>query len=652
MSRNNRTSGQGQNPGLGRIVEGKTYIGFVKNNMDSMKMGRLQVWIPEMGGSATDSSTWHTVGYASPFGGSTPVSETEVNSQSMEGTQTSYGWWAVPPDLDNQVLCTFVNGEANKGYWFACIWQQNMNHMVPGLASNKSFQPGGSGILPPVTEYNKNQNGSGLDPRDPVRPRFNPLHDGLVSQGLYTDFERGPTSASARREMPAKVYGMLSPRGNQMYVDDDSDNSYIRMRTRNGAQVLIHDTTGYVYINSAKGNSWIEISDDGIDMYTSESCSVRAEKDLNFRADRDIHLDAGRDITVRAGNNIQNKAGADIHNAAGANYMTKAGAAIGEKSPTIYNSADAHHTKAGKILRDGLIRDNCGEAASSPEATDAAGVARKPTHEPWPLHPKTEKDAPQGETPLAPSFPSPHPSAGASGGTANVTSGAVSSTGAVNAPTPTIPQKTGDGKRIQVEAITDASKKIKVSTATVSERVNEAILAASEKSGVDYGYMMAMAEQESTFNPNAKASTSSASGLYQFTDGTWKGMVANYPNHGFKLSDKSSPEAQAIMAAEYANENKKLIEKATGRKATNTDLYLGHFLGGGGAKRFLTTDGSALATTATSEASANANASIFYKDPKTKLQPRTVDEVYQLFAKKIEPKASAYTAAKASTTTA
>lgn len=637
-----RSSNYGQNPGFNRIVEGKTYIGFVKNNSDGLRMGRLQVWIPEMGGSPDDSSNWHIVSYASPFGGATSPFDTVENSQNMGGSQQSYGWWAVPPDLENQVLCTFVNGEATKGYWFACVWQQNMNHMVPGIASNTSFKDTGpGGILPPVVEYNKNQKGTNLNPKAPPRPTFEPLHKALLAQGLYTDFERGPTSASARREMPAKVYGLLSPRGNQLYIDDDLENAYIRLRTRNGAQVLIHDTTGYVYINSAKGNSWIEISDVGIDMYSAGPISMRSEQNVNIKADGDVNIQADKNVNIISGESIKTKSGSDTNFQAGTDFAAMAAANLSLKSSDMFNSANTHHTKAAEIFRDALIHDNLGKAADAKEAKEATPVTRRPTHEPFAGHPKDQNQAPKGD-PVTPEAVQPSTTPPSNGSSTLTTSGARDSSGAVNSSPVKQKQRLGEGNNAMVEKSLVSDKKVSVGKREIPENINDAITSASAKTGISREYMMAMADQESSFNPNAKAKTSSASGLYQFTDGTWAGMIKKYPQYGYSQADKHDPEAQATMAALYAKENQKTIEKATGRNASNTDLYLGHFLGPGGATKFLTADPNKPATSAVSEASANANASIFYHDPKTKSNPKTVSEVYSYFDRKIESKTSIY----------
>jgi soluble lytic murein transglycosylase-like protein len=121
--------------------------------------------------------------------------------------------------------------------------------------------------------------------------------------------------------------------------------------------------------------------------------------------------------------------------------------------------------------------------------------------------------------------------------------------------------------------------------------VKDYIISAAKKVGVDVGIMMAMAKQESGFNPNAVPMNkktgrlmSSAKGLYQFLDSTWNSMVAKY---GSKFPELGKgpfhPEAGAIAGALYIKENSKILKQA-GIPINGTTIYASHFLGPGGAK--------------------------------------------------------------------
>ena len=52
-------------------------------------------------------------------------------------------------------------------------------------------------------------------------------------------------------------------------------------------------------------------------------------------------------------------------------------------------------------------------------------------------------------------------------------------------------------------------------------RIQSAIASASSKTGIDFDYLLSQAKVESGLNANAKAGTSSASGLYQFVEQSW-----------------------------------------------------------------------------------------------------------------------------------
>lgn len=195
---------------------------------------------------------------------------------------------------------------------------------------------------------------------------------------------------------------------------------------------------------------------------------------------------------------------------------------------------------------------------------------------------------------------------------------------------------------------------------TTKSRVLSAIKDASARTGVDFAYLVNKAAQESSFNPEAKAAKSSATGLFQFIDQTWlKTIKENGAEYGLgELADKitvgsngvatvanmddkkeilalrKNPEVSALMAAELAKDNKEALEKKIGGKAGATEMYLAHFLGSGGASNLLST----LKTNPMAKAAdilpqaAQANRSVFYNTETG--EAKSVADIYQKFAQK------------------
>ncbi|KQX26104.1 MULTISPECIES: hypothetical protein [unclassified Sphingomonas] len=190
--------------------------------------------------------------------------------------------------------------------------------------------------------------------------------------------------------------------------------------------------------------------------------------------------------------------------------------------------------------------------------------------------------------------------------------------------------------------------------------VRNAISRAAQRVGVDFSYLFNQARSESGLNPNARAQSSSAGGLFQFIDQSWLGAVKMYgAKHGLGwaadaisrrgdggwkvdgavreqvMALKNDPEASSLMAAEFASDNADGLQSALGRQPRSADLYFAHFLGLEGATRFLKAadarpDASAAALF---PREARANRSIFYDNGGG---ARSLSQVYALMAKKID----------------
>ena len=164
------------------------------------------------------------------------------------------------------------------------------------------------------------------------------------------------------------------------------------------------------------------------------------------------------------------------------------------------------------------------------------------------------------------------------------------------------------------------------------EVVKDLIIKAAQMTGVDPGLMATMAGIESSFQPYAKADTSSATGLYQFINSTWEEMLMKYGSkYGIAPgTPRTDPRANALMGAEFLKQNQKYLESALGRGVSETDLYMAHFLGAGGAAQFLKAGASNSAAAVLPKAAAS-NRDIFYVNGR----PRTVAEVYALMDGKV-----------------
>ena len=341
-------------PGL--RVDSGPHLGIVKNNVDPARLGRLQVWIPDLGGDEVEPSNWYTVGYASPFFGSTVGLPGSADAGNFGTEQQTYGFWAVPPDIGNHVLITFVMGDPSRGYWFACIPNTQSISMIPGISRPvDNFQvlkdtPGmvsrvGANSYLPVTELNTDITGNDRDPNFATAPKAIHLFQAniVIEQGLDTDPLRGTITSSSQRDTPSRVVGISTPgrtspdetdfpnfqelldtgkltieqfqsywisrKGGHTFVMDDGDaygkNNLVRLRSAGGHTILMNDTEDIFYIINKTGTAWVELTKEGsINVYGKNSISIRAGQDLNLHADANVNMHAGDTIRMYAGSSI------------------------------------------------------------------------------------------------------------------------------------------------------------------------------------------------------------------------------------------------------------------------------------------------------------------------------------------------------------
>ena len=182
-----------------------------------------------------------------------------------------------------------------------------------------------------------------------------------------------------------------------------------------------------------------------------------------------------------------------------------------------------------------------------------------------------------------------------------------------------------------------------------AEGIALASLIANEAAGdrTRFEYLFQLAKRESNLNPEARAATSSAYGLFQFIDETWLNLIDQYNDQvnlptgpstasaalsknedAAVLALRADPAISVRMASILTDQNERILEESLGRMPTPAELYFAHFMGPSGATKLIKAEGSEIAADLFSTA-ARANRSIFFDGD----MARTVDEVRSILSR-------------------
>ena len=328
-------------------------LATVMDNRDPQHSGKLKVWIQGSQSDRDSKDAWIEVSYLSPFAGRTPG---VPGANSYQQFPKGYGFWAVPPDVGCTVAVMFVNGRIFEGYWFACMYDDRMNTMVPGMAT-EVLPNSGYDMPVPVTDYDRNTIQSTREEKYPNVP----IIEGLKKQNLLYDEEKGCANRSSTRQTTSTVYGMTSPRGNSFILDDgyteaeltaptwDQDpngyqdtqfrnpvndttigsrkNEGIVLKTRSGAQLLLSEATGDVLLINRDGTARISMTGDGdIDIHCDNNINIRAGKDINFNAGNNMNFDVGQSMNWRVNGNTKLDLVGSLDTKVGGQVVINAGA--------------------------------------------------------------------------------------------------------------------------------------------------------------------------------------------------------------------------------------------------------------------------------------------------------------------------------------
>jgi hypothetical protein len=402
----------------GAVLRSVPVFGVVKDNIDPIRSGRLRVYIAEMGGQdPNDADSWITVNYMTPFYGLTQGDAPKEGFGTYLQNSSAYGMWFAQPDINTTVICLFINGDPEYGYWIGCVPEPEALYTVPAMGSaetvvvnaNEGNSYGGATKLP-VANINKNNEKINESPTFFNQPK--PVHSYLAGvlnqQGLIRDTIRGTIGTSAQRETPSRVgWGVSSPgrpiyeggftdetiadaadngsqqtglkvvarRAGHSIVMDDGDligrDQLIRLRTSLGHQILMSDDGQCLHIIHANGQSWVELGKEGtIDLYATNSVNIRTQGDLNLHADNNINMHAKKDLNIYAENITTNsdkktnfKIGTDYITSVNGKTTLKSTGAMSYKSSGEASFASSNNT----FINGKKINLNTGEASTTPE---------------------------------------------------------------------------------------------------------------------------------------------------------------------------------------------------------------------------------------------------------------------------------------------
>lgn len=395
-------------------------FGIVKDNIDPTRSGRIRVLLSGNNpNDSNNSANWVTVSFLSDFFGTIGGSAGSGNEDhgTYKSNPTSYGQWHAPPDIGTTVICIFVNGDPNYGFYIGCVPEPDALHMVPAIGSSdnvitnegEASSYGGATRLP-VANFNSNNLSNSNSPNFNDSPR--PVHSYSATimnqQGIIRDPIRGPISSSASREPASRVgWGVSTPgrpiysggfddstvtenldaskneqlevvarRGGHSIVMDDGDiigrDQLVRIRTALGHQILMSDDGQTLMILHSNGQSYIELGKEGtIDMYSTNSVNIRTQGDLNLHADRNVNIHAMENLNIQAKNIQTNseektmmRSGSDLNMSATGKLTGLAGGAIAWGA-----GGDASLVGGGQAFVNGSkVNLNSGAPGTSPEA--------------------------------------------------------------------------------------------------------------------------------------------------------------------------------------------------------------------------------------------------------------------------------------------
>lgn len=349
------------------MITDSTFVdGVVVDTDDPQQMGRIKVWCRAIDGDTYTIEDLPWVTYVSPLAGQTYSYTAGSSGQAAEGPH-SYGIWAVPK-VGAIVIVGFLYGDFNLRFYLGSMFDDHGNRSLP-LGRNSDAGPLSdteTPVEPTVSNLKAQFNGK----LDVSEAKTRGVYERQVAQALTKkDGVEGYQTSVKGEGLDPQTYCITTPGRHSIIMQDNPSTARVRIRTAEGAQVILDDANERIYVSTAKGKSWIELDQDGhVHVYAADSFSVTSAGDINFTAKGNFNVHAGGNLNLAAVGHGRLSACKDVSLSA-------------DTTVNIQSGSQMNLLAGGNIIQTGSNIHLNGEKAGEAPCADRPDIV--PDHEPW-----------------------------------------------------------------------------------------------------------------------------------------------------------------------------------------------------------------------------------------------------------------------------
>jgi hypothetical protein len=329
-------------------------------------MGRLRVWVPGLDGEEPPVERLPWARYVSPLAGHAVDYPGGAVGKETAGP-SSYGFWMVPK-VGAMVVVGCLYDDPNQRFVLGSYFPEHGNRSLPAGRNTPAGPTSDSGEkMEPAVSSLQAQFGGNLSAAEAQtrgayeRQVAQPKTEKDGTEGYQQDVKAGGYDP--------QTYCITTPGRHSIIMQDNSVTGRIRIKTAEGHQVILDDANERIYVSTAKGQTWIELDQDG-------RVHVYAGGDISMSTGGNFNLSAKGNVAVAAGGNIDLGATGYVHISGGKDLALNGDTGLNATSGAVLNIL-----ATGLLVASGSAIQLNGPPAAKADCAIAPEVV--PTHEPW-----------------------------------------------------------------------------------------------------------------------------------------------------------------------------------------------------------------------------------------------------------------------------